>query len=525
MNTYKIFKTSCALFCACIFAHFANAEEIMIAPQSVGADATLDGRYVISNAADPAKTSKAKVTYDLSKFTLAQTAFATIYVSGLNGEPAEGLSSCLYAKCDGKIVGTSVMNARGNETGAKLIVTDAVNAAFKAGKKEISFTLEQRGIAGKQRAFLMGKIAPLGLQNEETVPYSLKDYLRPVWKPGVMNAESVFFLGPQDGGAARANLLFKPKKIISARSGDLLTEYKEGEDFTLEGCTVILTPNSKIKAFAYDDFYLKTAEAKDADGKPVRTFKFAPLDRYALSPEGAWFQAHQIFFTYEHDGDGWQSRKFAESFAPNLLPKTHALLNSSKPVKIILFGDSISAGANASGRASMRPYMTSFGDIIAEALRKYYKKDNITYINPSLGGATFAWALKHVDTLVAAEKPDLVIIAFGMNDGSKPDKYAADAKQVMEHVLAQNPDAEFILAAPMQANALWRKLAPHEGYAAELSKMQKPGVFVADIWNAHAQLLKNKKYCDMTGNNVNHPNDFLIRVYAQVIAEPLLPLD
>ena len=35
----------------------------------------------------------------------------------------------------------------------------------------------------------------------------------------------------------------------------------------------------------------------------------------------------------------------------------------------------------------------------------------------------------------------------------------------------------------------------------------------------HGDLLKRKAFIDMTGNNVNHTNDYLTRVYAQVILE------
>ena len=30
-------------------------------------------------------------------------------------------------------------------------------------------------------------------------------------------------------------------------------------------------------------------------------------------------------------------------------------------------------------------------------------------------------------------------------------------------------------------------------------------------------LLKYKIYWDMTGNHVNHPNDFMVRIYAQTL--------
>jgi len=38
---------------------------------------------------------------------------------------------------------------------------------------------------------------------------------------------------------------------------------------------------------------------------------------------------------------------------------------------------------------------------------------------------------------------------------------------------------------------------------------------VMDMTTLHGNLLTRKRYCDMTGNNVNHPNDFLARAYAQ----------
>lgn len=62
--------------------------------------------------------------------------------------------------------------------------------------------------------------------------------------------------------------------------------------------------------------------------------------------------------------------------------------------------------------------------------------------------------------------------------------------------------------------------------------MQKMGVFSIDregsdrramsaaIWT---ELLKHKNYLDLTGNGVNHPNDFGHRIYAQVLSALLIP--
>lgn len=478
-----------------------------------------EGRYVISNPADTSAHSGLTLLYDLSSINKERTALATLLVTGNNGAPQDGLAPLLHAEHNGIPAGSVTLNATRDRTGARLIVTDAVNRALAAGEQDITFTISQRGTPGAQRAFLADGTIALAIEEEERAPYQPEAYLRPVWKAGTMTDESIFFLSPEDGGNAQGNLLFTPTKIISARSGDLLTEYREGVDFKVEGNIVTLLPGSKIEGFAYDVFYPQSQE-----GQQIRTFRFPSLNRFALSPEGAWFQKHQIFFTYEHDGEGWQGHRFGENFNPTLLPKTVERLNSDKPLKIVLFGDSISAGANATARAAMRPYMPSYGDLIATALRTHYGKDNITYINAALGGTTSQWGLQQVDSLVASEKPDLVIIAFGMNNRISPAENARLAEEMMQRVRAQNPQAEFILVAPMQANELWRSLAPHSGYAGELKKLAKTGVFVADVWDAHAELLKRKKYSDTTGNNVNHPNDFLIRVYAQAVAEPLMPL-
>lgn len=35
-------------------------------------------------------------------------------------------------------------------------------------------------------------------------------------------------------------------------------------------------------------------------------------------------------------------------------------------------------------------------------------------------------------------------------------------------------------------------------------------------------VLKRKRFIDITGNNVNHPNDFMVRCHGQLLAEMLI---
>jgi hypothetical protein len=82
---------------------------------------------------------------------------------------------------------------------------------------------------------------------------------------------------------------------------------------------------------------------------------------------------------------------------------------------------------------------------------------------------------------------------------------------------------EIIILLPLQTNPEAIKTGPYLEYLTELRKMERPGLAVADAWNLHGEMLKRKSYMDMTGNNFNHPNDFLIRVIAQSVAYLLMP--
>jgi hypothetical protein len=50
-----------------------------------------------------------------------------------------------------------------------------------------------------------------------------------------------------------------------------------------------------------------------------------------------------------------------------------------------------------------------------------------------------------------------------------------------------------------------------------LLAMATPGVAVADVTTPWLKLLETKAFADVSGNNVNHPNDFGHRLYAHTI--------
>jgi hypothetical protein len=61
-------------------------------------------------------------------------------------------------------------------------------------------------------------------------------------------------------------------------------------------------------------------------------------------------------------------------------------------------------------------------------------------------------------------------------------------------------------------------------YRDSLKELCGPGVVLADLTSVWGTLLKKKSFYDLTGNGLNHPNDFGHLVYAQAILSQLVPV-
>jgi len=96
-------------------------------------------------------------------------------------------------------------------------------------------------------------------------------------------------------------------------------------------------------------------------------------------------------------------------------------------------------------------------------------------------------------------------------------------RPIIEMLRREKLPTEIIVLLPLQTNPQAIKTEPYQEYLNTLHKMERPGLAVADAWTLHGEMLKRKSYMDMTGNNFNHPNDFLIRVIAQSVAYLLTP--
>lgn len=343
--------------------------------------------------------------------------------------------------------------------------------------------------------------------------------LEPFWTGNVIHGESIFFLEPAPGSPAEAPLLFTPEAVLSLRHPATGASYEEGRDYVIdrEARRIQRTPDSRIPFTTRQDF----EPPLGASGQQYRDGA-----RDIFFGEGRKFHDLQVEITYRHSGGEWSEMNGpVPDSAANALPGVMRKLRVADPVSITLLGDSISFGLNASGVVDAPPHQPAYGDLFAKALGARFGSP-ITFRNPSVSGMSAAWGIEQAPG-VAAARPDLVLIAFGMNDASgrlAPDQYAAQIAQIMADIRKDHPPAEFILVATMLGNADWIHATPalYPQYRDALKTLAGPGVAIADLTSVWETLLARKTYADLTGNGVNHPNDFGHRVYAQVLLSMML---
>ena len=334
----------------------------------------------------------------------------------------------------------------------------------------------------------------------------------PIWDTTDVYAESLMFVNDENG-IAEAPLLYAPEKVIRLTDAREEREYAEGIDFTVTERGIRLTPDSRI-------FRFEKEELEPSDPVPGKYFPAA--DRNIFFSEGHFFHDRQVSVTYKAKANDWTGHRPRPSF--DRLPRTEKLLKEDKKLRLLVFGDSLSVGANASGFADScaPPYQPTYVDMLAAVLREKYGAE-VTLHNPSKGGAGSKWAVETVNELAAPFKPDLAIVAFGGNDSpTPPGVYADNIKKTAEAIRRANPDCEFIFAATLLPNKLLcTERALFYGnqplFVPELYRLADGfgGAAVASISELHEYILTRKRFIDMTGNNVNHPNDFMHRLHTQ----------
>jgi lysophospholipase L1-like esterase len=310
-----------------------------------------------------------------------------------------------------------------------------------------------------------------------------------------MHCESVMFVA-EAGTAAHANLLFRPDKILVVSDAGQAISYDEEADYRIdsEARRIIRPPWSRMTCVSP-----QTMRAAD----------------------GALRHNWMVAVTYRHDGDRWQG--FVPGNAAAHLPRATRRLERCDPLTICLTGDSISEGYDASGFHHVRPDQPPFGPLVAAGLRDR-SGATIQFHNFATAGWTTADALWDTERITLV-KPDLVIVAFGMNDAcyASTDEYTANVSSLLTRIRADVPHVEFVVVSPMlpTPECEWVVHSRFGEYRDALAALACEGVALADVTTLWTALVARKDPHHLSGNGSNHPNDFGHRVYAQTILTTL----
>lgn len=346
------------------------------------------------------------------------------------------------------------------------------------------------------------------------------DLLRPFWLGDVVEGESVLFIKDEETGEARASVLFPVQEVLDVCNSACNVTYESGKDFvwTADSRELTLPAGSRIPART-------TQELR----RPAKSQMYELTHRDGNGEiyfgAGLEYAEMQTCITYRHAPDLWVAA--VPKADPRQLPRAKARLANREPMSIVTLGDSISAGANASALYDAPPRQPAYPELVRRHLsEKFHGK--VTMTNLAVGGTDTAWGMTQVDKVVEA-KPDLVIIAFGMNDaaGRSKQSYYENSKSMIVGIRERLPECEFILVASMLGNRDWVRLQQERfpQFRDALRELAEPDVALADLTSIWTGILELKQDWDQTGNGVNHPNDFGHRIYAQVMTTLLDPHD
>ncbi len=364
--------------------------------------------------------------------------------------------------------------------------------------------------------------------------YDEHQSITPIWQGDVLYHESVMYLEDE----FRARLLYTPTEVFTVWSYDYKTAYVRGVDWEVEGDVLIRLPGSRIPAFPLDDYYpTEHVEWQNF----ACTVPGRPFLKYG---EGDTFQKYQVLISYRHN-DTWRGR-MPESKAAQFA-RFFDKLSRGEEATVVFYGDSITTGCNSTAVFGLAPYTPSFPYMITKVIADRYGyeisidadpnafmksgeaprtgKRVLHYVNTAVGGMDSSWGLQNAQERVSAYKPDLLVLAFGMNDGGKPtEEFLRITQETVDLVRTSCPLVDVCLLATMLPH---HRAAGFYGYqytyeaALEAYAEGQAHMAVAPMTSVHAALLEKKEYYTMTGNNINHTNDFLSRVYAMTVLATL----
>ena len=326
-------------------------------------------------------------------------------------------------------------------------------------------------------------------------------------------------------GKDEVQLLFPAKKIFRVTTPATGMEFFEGEDFEYlpEKKCLKLLPGSRIPYFPPQALH----PGDDVPSFPhpeARAVKGAVDGGNLLFDNRNYFAENQIYVDYRAEYIDFDPELSAQ---PERLPLFRKkLADPASNIRITLIGDSISEGFNATSFTGGEPFAPAYIDQVCRFLADRFRV-NIQRFNRSVEGTGTRYALLYPQKWIN-DQPDLLIIAYGMNEfGSlTADEYLKNNIELIRMIREKSPDCEIVMVNSMTGNPDWAPTRP--GPDAENADAVRKfvaaadaSIALADVQKVWKKILERKDFYDLSGNGVNHPNDYGHRIYASVVSQLL----
>jgi lysophospholipase L1-like esterase len=298
---------------------------------------------------------------------------------------------------------------------------------------------------------------------------------------------------------------------LSARSTPLATDdggcvYDEGRDFVVDALkgTIARKPGGRIPDWTKHELY----------GKDDFDHRFCKEHRNV---------DYTVYVDYDYDASAEQAARPSA----NRIARTLEKLRKGETARYVVFGDSISTGAEAS-----RPAL-AFHNLFAERIRALAPESNLEIVNRAIGGERCLEGIARYRCDVIDLHPDLVTMTFGANDQCRlrTDKECgvppAEFRDKMRHIVTgirEETGADVVLITPLILNPAWMYTSGEVDVYAEILRdiARECGACLADLhvlWRA--ELDAGKSYGSLLMNNINHPNDYGHHLYDKALAAVL----
>ena len=368
---------------------------------------------------------------------------------------------------------------------------------------------------------------PLYNENVDSIEYKFndKEISDPFYKGNVVYNESVLLTKDDETGEISGNLMFKPTKILAVKDYTLKTkDYRKDVDFTLDGNKIIKKEGSDIPYRTHAELVGESIP----EGYRLVTQISNQLTDFvnmggAIYTESPFYYGSQIWVSYVYD---------VKEIDPNLdkyptyndtkISRIIEKLKNKEEIKIVGLGDSVLEGCSSSKKFNHEPFMDTFIEMVRDNLSSLYDT-TVNLKNLSVGGMKADWGcqVEQINKIVA-EQPDLLFLHFGINDlGSQRPSiaYADDMESIILDIQNKLPNCDIILLSPFAPNSVLYDYDKMQEYVDYLKGFEETydQVQLIDVFKLSLEMTKNKKYLDMSGNGINHVNDFASRVYLQAI--------